>query len=140
MRWNFVLLILCITVLNTGTGLPAADTNSEEITVKSISFRVENGIEKVFVQLNTHYIPTVAALEGDKPRIYMDFRHIVSWSGPSEIPVNGHLIKKIRAHLNHDKNVLRIVLDLTPSLDCNVNPVYYNADYIYCLEVSEVKQ
>ena len=117
MRWNFVLLILCIIVLNTGTGVPAADTNPEEITVKTISFRVENGVEKVFVQLNTHYIPTVAALEGDKPRIYMDFRHIFAWSGPSEIPVNGQLIKKIRVHLNHDNNVLRIVLDLKPSLD-----------------------
>jgi hypothetical protein len=49
------------------------------------------------------------------------------------------LINKIRVYLHHDKNILRIVLDLAPSLDCTVNPVYYNAENIYCLEISEVK-
>jgi hypothetical protein len=139
MRWSFVLLILGIIVLNLGTRTLAADINSREKIVKSISFQVENEVEKVFVQLNAQFIPTVAAIEGDNPRIYMDFQDIVEWSGPSTIPVNGQLVKQIRVHLHHDKKVLRIVLDLTPSLDCTVNPVYYNAENIYCLEISEVK-
>ena len=139
MRWRIVLLIFVIIVMNSRMGALAANIDSGAIIVKSISFKVENKVEKVFVHLNTQYIPTVAAIEGDKPRVYMDFRHIMAWDGPSTIPVNGQLINRIRVYLNHDTNVLRIVLDLAPSLDCTVNPVYYNAENIYCLEISEVK-
>lgn len=111
----------------------------DTIVVKSIRFRIdEDRTEKVFIYLSDFYIPQIIGLEGKKPRIAIDIPNVTSWSERNRIvPVKGQLIKRIRTHLHQDSSTLRIVLDLDPKKNFTANPIYYKAENIYCIVISD---
>jgi len=113
-------------------------SDSLKVAVKSIEFQIEkNGTEKVYVALSHFIIPEIITLGGDNPRIAIDIKNISTWEGDSKIPVDGRLIRQIRTYLHADVRKLRIVLDLNSDSDVFVNPIFYRAENIYCLEVKE---
>ena len=132
-----------IVVLNTKTqqaaqeqqDLEAKPSSTDKTVVKSIRFEIEKEMEKVFIALNKYAIPRVRTLEGDKPRIVLDFMNAASWRGPFRIPANGKLIKQVRAYLHRKAGKLRIVLDLNPAEDYIVDQTFYKAENIYCITV-----
>lgn len=114
--------------------------SKNKIIVKSITFHIDKDrTEKVFIDLSHFYIPQIIALEGKKPRIAIDIPNVSSWDERYKItPVKGRFIKRIRTHLHQDSETLRIVLDLDPVKNYTVNPIYYKAENIYCLEISDI--
>ena len=132
-----------IVALNTKTeqatqrqqGLEANKSSTDKTVVKSIRFEIENEMEKVFIDLNKYVIPRIRTLEGDKPRIVLDFVNAASWRGPFRIPANGKLVKQVRAYLHRKAGKLRIVLDLNPAEDYIVDQTFYQAENIYCITV-----
>lgn len=116
-------------------GLEANTSSTGKTVVKSIRFEIEKEMEKVFVDLNKYALPRVRTLEGDNPRIVLDFINAASWRGPFRIPANGKLVKQIRAYLHHKVGKLRIVLDLNPAEDYIVDQTFYKAENIYCIIV-----
>ncbi|MBC8432652.1 MAG: AMIN domain-containing protein [Desulfobacterales bacterium] len=116
-------------------GLEAEKSSTGKTVVKSIRFEIEKEMEKVFVDLNKYALPRVRTLEGDNPRIVLDFMNAASWRGPFRIPANGKLVKQIRAYLHHKVGKLRIVLDLNPAEDYIVDQTFYKAENIYCITV-----
>jgi hypothetical protein len=116
-------------------GLEAKKSSTGKTVVKSIRFEIEKEVEKVFIDLNKYAIPRVRTLEGDNPRIVLDFMNATSWRGKYRIPANGKLVKQVRAYLHRKVGKLRIVLDLNPAEDYIVDQTFYKAENIYCIIV-----
>jgi len=116
-------------------GLEAKKSSTGKTVVKSIRFEMEKEMEKVLITLNKYAIPRVRTLEGDKPRIVLDFMNAASWRGPFRIPANGKLVKQVRAYLHPKAEKLRIVLDLNSAEDYIVDQTFYQAENIYCITV-----
>lgn len=116
----------------------AMPSDSSKAAVKNIRFQIEkNGTEKVYVALSHFIIPEITTLGGDNPRIVIDIKNIFTWKGDPTIPANGKLIRQIRTHLHADARKLRIVLDLNPGSAVFVNPIFFRAENLYCLEVKD---
>lgn len=118
-----------------GEGAEAKDLPQTKNIVKSIKFQIKKNSEKVFIEFNRFIIPRIQTLEGDKPRIVVDIMNVSFWDGQTKIPVNGKLIRRIRAHLHRDIEKLRIVLDLNPADDYMIDQTFYKAENIYCIAV-----
>jgi len=118
-------------------GLETKTSSNGKTVVKSIRFDIEKEVEKVFIDLNKYAIPNVRTLEGDKPRIVLDFMNAASWRGPFKIPANGKLVKQVRAYFHHKVGKLRIVLDLNSAKDYMVDQTFYKAENIYSLEIKK---
>ena len=117
------------------------DQQGAKIIIKSISYEIDrNNLEKVLIDFNQFYTPTPFVLEKDRPRVVLDIKNTKEWKGPAVIPVNGQWIKKVRSHFYSDKGKLRIVLDLTPSLDYTTKQIFYKAENIYSLEVKKTSE
>ncbi len=116
-------------------GFEVKKSSTGKTVVKSIRFEIEKEMEKVFIDLNKYALPRVRTLEGDKPRIVLDFMNAASWQGPFRIPANGKLVKQVRAYLHRKVGKLRIVLDLNPAEDYIVDQTFYKAENIYCITV-----
>ena len=112
------------------------------IAVKDIRYSLEEeGKELVFIEFNRFYTPAVSIIQGEVPRIVLDLTNVSSFKQKqwAAISVGGKLIKRIRSSKNHQTNAARIVLDMEPSKNYYVNPVFYEKENIYSLEVLEEK-
>lgn len=117
------------------------DLQEKEVAIEGIRFQMEeDGSEKVFILMNRSYWPKVFVLEGDKPRIVIDFENVSSWEGQAKISVKGNLIRQIRTHLQKTQGKLRVVLDLDPDVDYVVSQVFYKAENMICLTVRRQKK
>jgi len=111
-------------------------SQTDIVVVGDIQYEIEkNGTEKVCFELNRFCNPKVFSIEGNNPRIVIDIKNVSSWKGKSRITVNAVLIRQVRSHLHRAHNKLRIVLDLSPSLDYVAEPLYYKAEGVYCIAV-----
>jgi hypothetical protein len=108
---------------------------SNKTIVKSITFKTEKDHEEVFIALNTFSIPVVTSIEGENPRIIIDINNVSSWSGKDKMPVNGHLLKQIRAWLHRDTEKLRFVLDLKYADNYIIDQTYDRKANIYSIAV-----
>jgi ketosteroid isomerase-like protein len=115
--------------------LDLKESSTGKTVVKDIAFRIENGLEKVFISLNQYSIPRVLTLEGEKPRIVLDIMNVSFWNGRSEIPINGKSIRQIRTYLHRDIEMLRIVLDLNAAEDYVIDQLFNTVENTYCIAV-----
>ena len=109
------------------------------LEVKDIRFQLNpNGQESLYVAFNRFYTPAVSSLPGEMPRIVLDIAPIVSLSKEwTAIPVNGRYIKNIRSSLNKKTRSARIVIDMDPSRNFAVQPIFSEQDHTYVLQISE---
>jgi len=115
-----------------------ATETSKEIREIRVEF-AEGGEEKVFFLLNGFYPPKYLALEGDRPRIACDFYGARLGKGIDRcIKVNGRLIHQIRAAIHGGKSPkVRVVLDLVPGKNYEIEQVFYKKDNLYVITVKE---
>jgi len=108
------------------------------IDVKNISFKLKNnGNESIFIEFNRFYTPAISSVEGKEPRIVLDIENVSSFKKEwSVIKVEGKLIKQIRSSMDYKARKARIVLDLEPSKDYFVQPVFGEREHIYSLQIS----
>jgi len=108
--------------------------------VKEIRFEfAPGGEEKVFFLVNGFYPPKYLALEGDRPRVACDFYGARLGKDIGRcIKVNGRLIQQIRTAIYGGENPkVRIVLDLVPGKNYEVDQVFYKKDNLYVITVKE---
>jgi len=107
------------------------------LIVGDITFvKEKDGRERICIPFNRTCMPDIFSIPGEKPRIVLDIKDVSQWSGKAIIPTNGLLVQQVRMHLYRDEGKLRIVLDLDPTMDYGVAPCYYEADNVYCIDVS----
>lgn len=108
--------------------------------LSAISVHKEDpAVETLNVMLNGFYPPHVSSAEGGPPRIICDFPDVRLGQGvPRTIPVNGKFITQVRIGL-HTKPALkvRIVLDLMPDYNYDVEQFYYQRENQYSLMIKK---
>lgn len=110
-----------------------------KLTVKEIRFKADKGgKEQVSVLCSQACAPVLSMLEGNKPRIVMDFSG-VAFVEPKyrNVQVSGKHVKKIRSYLNKDSKALRVVLDLSPSRHFMVRTAQDQVTGAFSLNISE---
>ena len=109
------------------------------IDVKNITFKLEDsGKEAILIEFNRFYTPAIFAIPGKTARIVLDIANVSSFRKEwAVINVGGKIIKRIRCSEDPRTHMVRIVLDVEPSRDYYVQPVFSERENIYKLEMSE---
>ncbi|MCP4343052.1 MAG: AMIN domain-containing protein [Desulfobulbaceae bacterium] len=124
------------------TGSPAGEKVASALvpTILKISFDDSSSRgEMVLFRLNDFYPPTVSAIEKDNPRVLCDFMAMnLDSSVQRTIEVNGQYIERIRTARHHDPEKVRVVLDLLPNRDYDLQQVFFRNDNLFVLIVNEL--
>lgn len=95
--------------------------------------------EMVLFHLNDFYPPTVSAIEKENPRVLCDFNNMNLADGVREdIVASGKFVKHIRAEKFKNPDKVRIVLDLSPDRDYDLQQVFFKNDNLFVLIVNEL--
>jgi len=99
------------------------------------------GKEKVIFLLGDFSPPKFFAFEGDRPRLVCDFFDTQLARGiDHRIKVNGSLIRQIRIALHRESRPkVRVVLDLVPKQNYDVEQIFFKDENIYTIIVSPAK-
>jgi hypothetical protein len=131
--------------------VPAGEKPSEEratasdneenvnIDVKDITYRLEDsGREAILIEFDRFYTPAIFTIEGKSARIVLDIVNSPSFRKEwTNIEVGGKIIKRIRCKENPHTRMLRIVIDVEPSRDYQVQPSFNKRANIYILGISD---
>ena len=104
--------------------------------VKEIRFEVTpEKDEKVSFVLSGPYLPETFAIEGDRPRMVCDFLGASLGDGAADkVKPNGRLVQQIRTGVHGGpKSKVRVVIDLAPNVDYNVQPIFFKDRHLYVL-------
>lgn len=97
--------------------------------------------EMVLFHLNDFYPPTVSAIEKENPRVLCDFKNMSLADGVREnIVASGKFVKHIRAEKFNNPDKVRIVLDLSPERDYDLQQVFFKNDNLFVLIVNELPE
>jgi hypothetical protein len=116
-------------------GMPSVD-------IKNVSFKMtEDGKEVLFITFNRFYMPAITTIQGEAPRILLSVPDTSSLKkDPAVITVKGTLVRDIRSELDPKTRVTRIELRMEPYKDYFINPVFYEKENLYSLEIAEEKK
>jgi hypothetical protein len=102
--------------------------------------RVETGVEGkvgIFFKLNGFFVPTCFAIPGEHPRFVCDFVDARLAEGiESKIETDSDILQRIRigGHMEPERKV-RVVLDLDPERDFEIEQIFVKEDKEYVLVV-----
>ena len=95
--------------------------------------------EMVLFHLNNFFPPTVSAIEKNNPRVLCDFQNMrLSGDVQKTINAGGKYVENIRTAYHVDKNKVRVVLDLSPDRDYDLQQVFFKNDNLFVLIVNEL--
>lgn len=95
--------------------------------------------EMVLFHLNDFFPPTVSAIEKDNPRVLCDFQKMrLSSDVQKTIDAGGKYIESILAEYHADTDKVRVVLDLSPERDYDLQQVFFKNDNLFVLIVNEL--
>lgn len=95
--------------------------------------------EMVLFHLNDFYPPLVSAIEKDNPRVLCDFMNMQLGEAVEEsIFANGKYVERIRAAHHDDPSKVRVVLDLSPDRDYDLQQVFFKNDNLFVLIINEL--
>lgn len=95
--------------------------------------------EMVLFHLNDFFPPTVSAIEKNNPRVLCDFPNMrLSGDVQKMINAGGKYVKSIRTAYHADKDEVRVVLDLFPDRNYDLQQVFFKNDNLFVLIVNEL--
>ncbi|MBF0119467.1 MAG: AMIN domain-containing protein [Desulfobacterales bacterium] len=106
--------------------------------IKEIKFeKGTDEIEKVYFFMNARYFPQILPIEDKDFKLVCDFPNVKLNIGiSSHIKTNGNLIRSIRVGIHQQpKPKIRVVLDLVSKKDYAVEPLFYEKEKIFAIEV-----
>jgi hypothetical protein len=121
--------------------LPPEAAPDPPVRVKNIVFEdAGDGRELLLIEFDRPYLPVLSSGEGEIPRILIELRNAhpipPQWAA---VDTGGRLIRRIRSRTDQKARSARIVLEMDPTRNYSVHPVYYEQNHAYVLEISEVK-
>jgi hypothetical protein len=116
----------------------SADASSKRILSITVDTASASG-ETVHIDLSGNFPPTTQVIEGDEPRIICDFQDVrMVKTIQRAISVNGKFILQIRTGIHPPPDAKsRIVLDLVPKHDYEVEQLFYEKDNRYTMIIRE---
>jgi hypothetical protein len=154
----FIAALTFAVILSTGLSVLAADQEGipQDLAVDSQQFQFQEtgatkeikeirfeitaeGKEKVLFVLNGFFPPDTFVLEGERPRTVCDFYDTLLGEGIGRcIEVNGRFIQQIRSGVyGGEKPKVRIVLDLIPNKNYDIEQTFLKKEHLYTLVVME---
>lgn len=95
--------------------------------------------EMVLFHLNDFNPPSVSAIEKNTPRVVCDFPNMrLSRDVQKTIAANGKYVEGIRTAYHADSDKVRVVLDLAPDRDYDLQQVFFKNDNLFVLIVNEL--
>ena len=95
--------------------------------------------EMVLFHLNDFFPPTVSAIEKNNPRVLCDFQNMrLSSDVQKNINAGGKYVENIRTAYHVDTDKVRVVLDLSPDRDYDLQQVFFKNDNLFVLIVNEL--
>lgn len=113
---------------------------SELPTILDISFDDSSSKgEMVLFRLSKFFPPIVSVIEKENPRVLCDFMETnMNPSVLNSIEANGKYVERIRAARHDDPKKVRVVLDLLPNRDYDLQQVFFRNDNLFVLIVNEL--
>jgi hypothetical protein len=108
--------------------------------ILEISFDNASGKgETVLFRLNDFHPPTVSAIEKDPPRIFCDFMAMNLGPNVQEtILAKSKYIERIRTAKHRNPDKVRVILELSPGRDYDLQQIFYRKDNLFVLVVNEL--
>lgn len=124
-------------VIDDGGGMGGA---LEGAQILEISFDdTSNRGEMVLFRLNDFYPPVVSALEKENPRIICDFMDMgIAVGVQNSIHANGKYVQRIKTTRESNPDKVRIVLELAPDRDYDLQQVFFKNDNLFVLIINEL--
>jgi hypothetical protein len=93
--------------------------------------------EMVMFRLNKFHPPVVFGLEEKKPRVVCDFQDTAAGERlPENIPADGKFVRGIRISREESGKKIRVVLDLAPSNNYDLQQVFFKNDNLFVLIIN----
>jgi hypothetical protein len=121
----------------------AFSSTSDDLSLRVLGIKyqlVKKGVESVCIECNRRFTPSVHAVEGDEPRIFIDLHIVAEIASKARIPLKTSLIRGIRLSHNSIDQRLRVVLDVAPGDNYTVEPVFFDPLKTFCLGVKASNQ
>ncbi|PIE57009.1 MAG: hypothetical protein CSA34_01525 [Desulfobulbus propionicus] len=97
--------------------------------------------EMVLFKLNDFYPPVVFGIEEDSPRVVCDFKDTtVSAKVKGTIAADGHYVRSIRVGQHASPQKVRVVLDLEPHHNYDLQQVFFREDNLFVIIVNTIKE
>jgi len=106
------------------------------VTITDIQFQLSPDEETVVIDMKPYAVPSIFSLNGESPRVVVDFRNVHAWAGKSFSSIDGRFIQRVRTHLHKNLGKLRIVLDLHPAGTYKISQVAHPEASQYMLTIS----
>ena len=110
--------------------------------LRDISFETSaNKSEMVMFKLNDFYPPIVFGIEKGNPRVVCDF--LDTAMGGNIRPVintDGNYVSRIRTARHNDPDKIRIVLDLVPNRNYDLQQVFFKEENLFVIIISQFEE
>jgi len=118
--------------------IAAAKTESPQLLDISFDDSSNKG-EMVLFHLTNFNPPTVSAVEKDNPRVFCDFIGMELGKGVEDnIAAKGKYVERISTSKHSKPDKIRVVLNLTPNRDYDLQQVFFKNDNLFVLIVNEL--
>ncbi len=109
--------------------------------LSSIKFdKSSNRGEMVLFKLNDFFPPVVFGIEEELPRVVCDFMDTtVTNSVPSVLECDGQFVKTVRTGAHQNPNKVRVVLDLAPHNNYDLQQVFFKEDNLFVLIINKIE-
>ncbi|PID41496.1 MAG: hypothetical protein CR981_03180 [Proteobacteria bacterium] len=113
-----------------------------EPIVKDVSFETTaNDSEMVLFKLNEFYPPIVFGIEKGNPRVVCDFLDTdLADTVKSVIQTNGVYVSRIRTALHTNPHKVRVVLDLVPNRNYDLQQVFFKEDNLFVIIINKFEE
>ncbi|MBU1565993.1 MAG: AMIN domain-containing protein [Proteobacteria bacterium] len=117
---------------------PAAKTESPRLLDVSFDDSSSKG-EMVLFHLTNFTPPTVSAVEKDNPKVFCDFIGVELGKTVEEnIAAKGKYVERINTSKQSKPDKIRVVLNLTPNRDYDLQQIFFKKDNLFVLIVNEL--
>ncbi len=100
-----------------------------------------NDSEMVLFKLNDFYPPIVFGIEKGNPRVVCDFLDtLLAVDIPPVIETDGFFVRKIRTARHPSPEKVRVVLDLVPNKNYDLQQVFFKEDNLFVIIISEFEK
>ena len=100
-----------------------------------------NDSEMVLFKLNDFYPPIVFGIEKGNPRVVCDFLDtMLAVDIPPVIETDGFFVRKIRTARHPSPEKVRVVLDLVPNKNYDLQQVFFKEDNLFVIIISEFEK
>ncbi|MCB2216769.1 AMIN domain-containing protein [Desulfofustis glycolicus] len=120
-------------------GVEPQPEKSVDPILRDVSFdNTSSDSEMVLFKLNDFYPPIVFGIEKGNPRVVCDFLDTeLSRDVRSVLETNGEFVARIRVARHNDPDKVRVVLDLVPNRNYDLQQVFFKEENLFVIVIDE---